>query len=64
MAIKFGVGAMKAADVMVANVIVIGPDPCVQDVARILLSSHISGVPVLGSDGNSDLLPVRASRIV
>ena len=55
---------MKAADVMVANVIAVGPDVCVQDVARILLSSDISGVPVLGSDGKSDLLPVRASRIV
>jgi CBS domain-containing protein len=42
---------MKAADVMVTNVIAVGPDACVQDVARILLSSRISGVPVVGSDG-------------
>ena len=42
---------MKAADVMVTNVITVGPDACVQDVARILLSSRISGVPVVGSDG-------------
>jgi CBS domain-containing protein len=42
---------MKAADVMGTNVITVGPDACVQDVARILLSSRISGVPVVGSDG-------------
>ena len=42
---------MKAADVMVTNVIAVGPDACVQDVARILLSSRISGVPVVGPDG-------------
>jgi CBS domain-containing protein len=42
---------MKAADVMVTNVITIGPDACVQDVARILLGSRISGVPVVGPDG-------------
>ena len=42
---------MKAADVMVTNVIAVGPDACVQDVARILLSSRISAVPVVGSDG-------------
>src|SRR5262249_50124922 len=43
--------AMKAADVMVTNVITVGPDASVQDVARILLSSRISGVPVVGADG-------------
>src|SRR5262245_44720969 len=42
---------MKAADVMVTNVITVGPDASVQDVARILLSSRISGVPVVGADG-------------
>ena len=42
---------MKAADVMVTNVITVGPDACVQDVARILLEFRISGVPVVGSDG-------------
>ena len=34
---------MKAADVMVTNVITVGPDACIQDVARILLDSRISG---------------------
>jgi CBS domain-containing protein len=43
--------AMKAADVMVTNVITVGPDASVQDVARILLSSRISGLPVVGADG-------------
>jgi CBS domain-containing protein len=43
--------AMKSADVMVTNVITVGPDASVQDVARILLSARISGVPVVGADG-------------
>jgi CBS domain-containing protein len=43
--------AMKAADVMVTNVITVGPDASVQDVARVLLSSRISGLPVVGADG-------------
>jgi CBS domain-containing protein len=42
---------MKAADVMVTNVITVGPEASVQDVARILLDSRISGVPVVGVDG-------------
>jgi CBS domain-containing protein len=42
---------MKAADVMVTNVITVGPDACVQDVAHVLLSARISGVPVVGPNG-------------
>jgi CBS domain-containing protein len=42
---------MKAADVMTTNVITVGPDACVHDVAHILLSARISGVPVVGSNG-------------
>ena len=42
---------MKAADVMVRNVITVGPDACVQDVAHILLTARISGVPVVGPNG-------------
>jgi CBS domain-containing protein len=42
---------MKAADVMVTNVITVGPDARVQDVAQILLNARISGVPVVGSNG-------------
>jgi CBS domain-containing protein len=43
--------AMKAADVMVTNVITVGPDACVEDVAHILLTARISGVPVVGPNG-------------
>src|SRR5262249_39530036 len=39
---------MKAADVMVTNVITVGPDATVQEVAGILLTNRISGVPVVG----------------
>jgi len=42
---------MKAADVMVANVITVGPDASVQDVADILLTNRISAVPVVGTKG-------------
>jgi CBS domain-containing protein len=42
---------MKAADVMVTNVITVGPTACVQDVAQILLENHISAVPVVKADG-------------
>src|SRR5690349_2546138 len=41
---------MKAADVMVTNVIAVGPDTCVQDVAHTLLTNRISAVPVIGID--------------
>jgi CBS domain-containing protein len=42
---------MKAADVMVTNVITVSPDASVQDVARILLTNRISGVPVVDRNG-------------
>jgi len=42
---------MKAADVMVTNVITVGPDATVQEVAGILLTNRISGVPVVGGGG-------------
>jgi CBS domain-containing protein len=42
---------MKAAEVMVTNVITVNPDACVQDVARTLLGARISGVPVVGPKG-------------
>jgi CBS domain-containing protein len=47
---------MKAADVMVANVITVGPDASVQDVAQILLNARISGVPVVGP--NAELIGI------
>jgi len=42
---------MKASDVMVTNVITVGPDARVQDVVDILLRNRISGVPVVDKDG-------------
>jgi CBS-domain-containing membrane protein len=42
---------MKAADVMVTNVITVGPETSIQDVAQILLTNRISAVPVLGKNG-------------
>lgn len=42
---------MKAADVMVRNVITVGPDSTVGDVAELLLANRISGMPVVDSNG-------------
>jgi CBS domain-containing protein len=42
---------MKAADVMVSNVITVAPDANVADVAQILLNNRISAVPVVDQHG-------------
>jgi CBS domain-containing protein len=42
---------MKAAEIMVTNVITVTPDHSVQEVAEILLERRISGVPVLNAAG-------------
>ena len=42
---------MNAADVMVTNVITVGLDACLQDVAHLLLTNRISAVPIVDSDG-------------
>lgn len=42
---------MKASDVMVSEVITVGPNTTVQEIANILLSSRISAVPVLDDLG-------------
>lgn len=42
---------MKAADVMVTNVITVGPEACLQDVAHLLLTNRISAMPVVTNDG-------------
>jgi CBS domain-containing protein len=42
---------MKAADVMVTNVITVGPEACVHDVAHLLLTNWISAMPVVDADG-------------
>src|SRR3954465_7078730 len=51
-----GAPAMKAADVMVANVITVHPETSVQDVAKLLLDNRISAVPVV--DKNSELVGI------
>ena len=42
---------MKASDVMVSNVITVGPDASIPDVAEMLLRHRISAVPVVGPQG-------------
>ncbi|MBX6424586.1 MAG: CBS domain-containing protein [Variibacter sp.] len=42
---------MKAADVMVRDVVTIRPDSGVQDAARLLLENRISGLPVVDDEG-------------
>lgn len=42
---------MKASDIMVPDVITVGPDASIQDVAEILVSKRISGLPVLDANG-------------
>jgi len=42
---------MKAADVMVTDVITVKPDNEVQDVAALMLAHHISAVPVVDEKG-------------
>jgi CBS domain-containing protein len=42
---------MNAADVMVTKVISVGPDICVQEAAKVMLTNGISAVPVVGKDG-------------
>ncbi len=43
---------MKAADVMVSNVISVGSQASVQEVADVLLRNRISGAPVVGPQGD------------
>jgi len=43
---------MNAADVMVSNVITVGPDATVQEVAGLLLKNRISAVPVVSQSGD------------
>jgi CBS-domain-containing membrane protein len=42
---------MKAADVMVSNVITVGVNTTIGDTAAILLNNHISGAPVVDEKG-------------
>jgi CBS domain-containing protein len=43
---------MKASDIMVPDVITVGPDTSIQEVAEILLAKRISGLPVLNQKGH------------
>lgn len=42
---------MKAADIMVKDVVTVGPDALVMDVAALMLERHISGLPVVDGKG-------------
>jgi CBS domain-containing protein len=42
---------MQARDVMVSNVITVDPNASVQEAARILLTNHISALPVVDQNG-------------
>jgi CBS-domain-containing membrane protein len=42
---------MKAAEIMTAKVITIGPDASIADAAELLLTHRISGAPVVDADG-------------
>jgi len=41
-----------AKDVMTTNVITVGPNTSIGEIARLLISHHISGVPVIDDDSN------------
>ncbi len=43
--------AMKAADIMVTNVVSVGPDASVREIASLMLERRISGVPVIDASG-------------
>ena len=43
---------MRAKDIMTTNVITVGPDEPVADIARLLMERAISGVPVVDVDGS------------
>ena len=43
---------MRARDIMVTNVITVGPEASVRDAAKILLANRISALPVLDKDGH------------
>ncbi|CAB3717667.1 hypothetical protein LMG22037_04487 [Paraburkholderia phenoliruptrix] len=43
---------MRASDVMTGKVISVTPDMTIREVARLFVENHISGAPVLDSDGS------------
>jgi len=59
---------LRAKDVMTSPVITVRPDASVRDVAALMLTHHISGLPVVTSEGElvgivteTDLLYFRAA---
>lgn len=44
---------MKAADIMVKDVVTVGPDALVRDIATLMLERRISGLPVVAAMGAS-----------
>ncbi len=47
---------MRAADIMTTNVVTVGPEASVREVARLLLAHRISAVPVV--DGSGELVGI------
>lgn len=43
---------MKASDVMTRDVVTVGPDAGIREIAALMTKHRISGVPVVGSDGD------------
>lgn len=52
---------MKAADVMTTNVVTVGPEASVREVAGILLARHISAVPLSTRVGHSWVSSAKAT---
>jgi CBS domain-containing protein len=42
---------MKARDIMTTDVVTVGPDASVREIARILLDKHLTALPVIDKDG-------------
>lgn len=42
---------MKAQDIMTRDVITVGPDKSVKDIAALMVEKHVSGIPVVGDNG-------------
>ena len=43
---------MQAADVMATDIVTVGPDATVEEIAYLMVNRHISGLPVADQDGH------------
>jgi CBS domain-containing protein len=43
---------LKAKDIMTKDVITVKPNVTIEDLARVFIKHHISGIPVVDDDGN------------